>query len=92
MKQIQKMPLKVFVEEYTAILQTRSPDELKKILMGMADEVKPSAREEFIKKLSRAHAPQPQIMPIDLVLTRQGQLLFQNTLYDMNKKSRSQIH
>jgi hypothetical protein len=66
MEQTQKMPLKTFVEEYRRILDTRSLDELKKILVGMATEVKPHARAEFIQKLSPTHTPQPKVIPIDL--------------------------
>jgi hypothetical protein len=66
MNECKKMPLKVFVEEYTKILQTCSPDELKAILKSMADEAKPHAREEFIKKLSPAYTSQHQSIPVDL--------------------------
>lgn len=66
MKPPQKMPLKVFIEETTKILHNSSSDELKAILTHMADEVKPHARADFIKKLSPAQAFQHQKMPTDL--------------------------
>ncbi len=66
MNQSQKMPLKVFIEEYMKILQPLSADELKAILKGMADEVKPHARDEFIKKLSPTYVPPPHRIPVDL--------------------------
>lgn len=51
MNQQQKMPLKVFTEEYTKILDASSADELRAILTGMANEIDSQSRWDFIKKL-----------------------------------------
>jgi hypothetical protein len=45
------MSLKSFTEEYTRILQSYTADELRAILISMANEVKPAFRSEFICNL-----------------------------------------
>jgi hypothetical protein len=47
-----KMTLKIFTEEYTQILQNYSTDDLKGVLINMANEVTPDKRGEFIRKIS----------------------------------------
>ena len=47
-----KMTLKAFTEEYTQILQNYSMDDLKGVLINMANEVTPDKRREFIRKIS----------------------------------------
>lgn len=62
MKQHQKMPLKVFTEEYTRILDASSAEDLRAMLTGMANEVDSQSRWDFIKKLVPANAmPSPRI-------------------------------
>ena len=51
MKQYQKIPLKIFTEEYLKILKRSSADELRAALVRMANEVAPLARQEFINNL-----------------------------------------
>ena len=67
MKHPQKMPLKAFIEETTKILHNSSSDELRAILTRMADEIKPHARTDFIKKLSPIQTFQHQKMLTDLL-------------------------
>lgn len=66
MKPPQKMPLKAFIEETIKILHNSSSDELRAILTRMADEIKPHARTDFIKKLSPIQTFQHQKIPMDL--------------------------
>lgn len=70
MKQNQKMPLRVFREEYTKILDASSADELRAILIGMANKVDSQSRWDFIKKLVPAQSIQnaPIIFESDNIL------------------------
>ncbi len=45
------MTIKAFTEEYSRLLQSYTVDDLRLILISMANEVKPAARREFINKL-----------------------------------------
>lgn len=57
MKQHQKMPLKTFTQEYNKILHSSSADDLRAMLLGMANKVSSQLRWDFIKKL----VPTPSI-------------------------------
>jgi soluble cytochrome b562 len=68
MKQAQKLPLKVFTEEYLRILKDSSADDLRAILVRMADEVSPLERQEFIEKLLPPTSSEPSPVVFETTL------------------------